>query len=166
MARLHQLSYWPHSPSQPSYHCMPAQEPNRCKGNRERICPCLSCVPSRAWAFAAANQRNLDCHPARAQASLKYMIHWRSHILLRLVGGVARAACIAWTIVPAHAQQPERRVTGLEVVARLQQEPNSLAVTPDNRIVFSTVARGDKGLRMVEAMADGTVRPFPTREWA
>ena len=54
----------------------------------------------------------------------------------------------------------------LHVVAKLDQAPGNIAVTKDNRIIFSQHQFYNPEYRVVELKEDGTVVPFPNKEWA
>ncbi len=58
---------------------------------------------------------------------------------------------------------PEPR---LEVVAELSQGPGNIAVTPDGRVIISQHPIYRPQIRVVELLADGSVRPFPNAEWS
>ena len=85
------------------------------------------------------------------------MAHRRSSLattcLVALAGGSLLAA--------VHAGAAE-----LEVVAELDQGPGNVTVTPDGRIILSQHQFYAPELRVVELMEDGSLRPFPTAEWA
>ena len=60
----------------------------------------------------------------------------------------------------------ETRPSGLEVVARLQQTPGNIALTPDGRIFLSQHPFGAPKHAVVELLPGGTTRPYPTEQWA
>jgi sugar lactone lactonase YvrE len=71
---------------------------------------------------------------------------------------------------PQPAQQGmqalEKRPSHLEVVARLEQTPGNLAITPEGRIFLSQHPFGGPQYSVVELLPDGTTRPYPTEPWA
>jgi len=54
----------------------------------------------------------------------------------------------------------------LEVVAKLEQGPGNVAVTPEGRIILSQHQFYDPELRVIELLPDGRTVPFPTERWA
>lgn len=54
----------------------------------------------------------------------------------------------------------------LQVVAKLQERPGNPAVTPDGRILFSQQPLDPHEFKVLELKKDGTVVPFPNREWS
>lgn len=77
------------------------------------------------------------------------MIDWR-HLLLLLTLG----ACAAVADAPR-----------LEVVARLEQPPGNLTVTPSGRLIVSLHEHFRPRLRVVEVVEGRLVRPFPDPGW-
>jgi len=58
---------------------------------------------------------------------------------------------------------------GLEVAARMEVRPGNPAVTPDGRLILSLhpFPYGEPSpYRVVEALEDGSIRPFPNEEWS
>ncbi|MGH8030913.1 MAG: L-dopachrome tautomerase-related protein [Luteimonas sp.] len=62
----------------------------------------------------------------------------------------------------AHQPKSDHRV---EVVARMQQAPGNITVTPDNRIITTLHPFHGADDRVVEVARDGTTRVFPNAEW-
>ncbi|MFL5352296.1 L-dopachrome tautomerase-related protein [Archangium sp.] len=60
----------------------------------------------------------------------------------------------------------EKRPSGLEVVARLEQTPGNIAITPEGRIFLSEHPFGAPKYAVVELLPGGTTRPYPTEQWA
>lgn len=65
------------------------------------------------------------------------------------------------SVAPAGAQAPLE-----EVATFAETRPGNVAVTPDGRIVVSNQPLDGPVLRVVEVMKDGSLAPFPTRDWA
>jgi sugar lactone lactonase YvrE len=60
----------------------------------------------------------------------------------------------------------EKRPSGLEVVARLEQTPGNIAITPEGRVFLSLHPFGAPKYAVVELLPGGTLRPYPTEQWA
>ncbi|WNG41183.1 hypothetical protein F0U61_51375 [Archangium violaceum] len=60
----------------------------------------------------------------------------------------------------------DKRPSGLEVVARLEQTPGNIAITPEGRIFLSQHPFGGPKHAVVELLPGGTTRPYPTEQWA
>lgn len=60
----------------------------------------------------------------------------------------------------------ETRPSGLEVVARLEQTPGNLAITPEGRLFLSLHPFGAPKHAVVELLPGGATRPYPTEQWA
>lgn len=55
----------------------------------------------------------------------------------------------------------------IEVVAELTNtRPGNITITPNGRMILSQQPLDDPELRVVELMANGTLQPFPTLDWA
>ncbi|WP_158502185.1 L-dopachrome tautomerase-related protein [Vitiosangium sp. GDMCC 1.1324] len=65
-----------------------------------------------------------------------------------------------------HFPTLEKRPSGLEVVARLEQTPGNIAITPEGRIFLSQHPFGAPKYAVVELLPGGTTRPYPTEQWA
>ena len=52
------------------------------------------------------------------------------------------------------------------MVASLDHGPGNITVTPGGRIILSLHQFYEPGIRVAELMDDGTLKPFPTDEWA
>ncbi|WP_257451867.1 major royal jelly family protein [Archangium lipolyticum] len=60
----------------------------------------------------------------------------------------------------------EKRPSNLEVVARLEQTPGNIAITPEGRVFLSLHPFGGPQYSVVELLPGGTTRPYPTEQWA
>ena len=93
----------------------------------------------------------------------------RSHLKNWAVTAALTASILGATL-GAFGQQArtvlEKRSTGVEVVAKLNLEPDNLAVTPNGLLVFGVRTTSDKQARVAQVSLDGTVSPFPNSKWA
>lgn len=79
-----------------------------------------------------------------------------------------RAAVSVIVTILAAAATTGRAFGGQEpqVVARLERAPGNITVTPHGRIIVSLHQFYDPPYRVAEVMRDGTLRPYPNRQWA
>ena len=81
-------------------------------------------------------------------------------------------ALLLFTVVLATAQSRsfpalEKRLDGkLEVIARMDQRPGNLAITPEGRMLLSIHPFAAPDVKVVELKSDGTLVPFPNQRWA
>lgn len=59
----------------------------------------------------------------------------------------------------------EVAASGVEVIAKLEQTPGNIAVSPDGRIFLSLHPFGAPSQRVVEVTAEGT-KPYPNAQWS
>jgi sugar lactone lactonase YvrE len=76
-------------------------------------------------------------------------------------------AVIACGIPACSAPDAMREVAGpLETIAELDQGPGNVAVSKDGRVFISHHAIYKPEVKVIEVLDDGSVRPFPNRQWA
>ncbi len=60
----------------------------------------------------------------------------------------------------------ESRPAPYEIIAELEHGPGNVAVGPTGRIIFSLHQMYSPDINVMELMADGTTRPYPSEAWA
>jgi len=90
----------------------------------------------------------------------------RSAVTAMLALAAGRAAA---QLAPPNAAQDQdlpRLPDGLEVVAKLQQPPGNVAVTPEGRIILSQHQYWNPTYRVMELKPGGRLVPFPNEDWS
>jgi sugar lactone lactonase YvrE len=64
------------------------------------------------------------------------------------------------------AWQGEAQPSGVEVIARVQQTPGNIAVSPEGRIFISLHPFGAPTQRVLEVLPTGETRPYPNEAWS
>jgi len=73
---------------------------------------------------------------------------------------------VAFALLCVACAAESSRDRQLEIVAELSQGPGNVAITPDGRAIVSQHALFRPEMRVVEILPDGSVRPFPNKQWA
>lgn len=67
---------------------------------------------------------------------------------------------------PPIARADRPAANGLEVIREMKDTPGNIAVTPQGRVFVSMHPFGEPTVRVVEVLAEGGTRPYPSPLWA
>ncbi|MDZ4829057.1 MAG: L-dopachrome tautomerase-related protein [Phycisphaerae bacterium] len=67
---------------------------------------------------------------------------------------------------PPIARQDRPAAEGLELVRGFDETPGNVAITPEGRVFMSMHPFGNPKARVIEVLAEGGTRPYPTPTWS